>query len=194
MPKKSVCAAAFLASLGIVGVLGAAQAGASPLPSSALPAGASATRTHTVQPGDSLSTLAQRYGTTVTALAATNGISNINVIDVGQVLTIPTGGATASPVRPVVSSQRSAHSGTSYGSPSGVWGCIASHESGGNPATDTGNGYYGMYQFTLGSWAAAGGHGNPAAASASEQTAVAQRLQARSGWGNWPVTSRECGA
>ncbi len=85
---------------------------------------------------------------------------------------------------------------TSYSSytPSGVWSCIANLESGSNPATDTGNGYYGMYQFTLGTWQAAGGVGNPSSASAAEQTAVAQRVQQQQGWGAWPVTSAACGA
>jgi Transglycosylase-like domain len=49
-------------------------------------------------------------------------------------------------------------------------------------------------QFTLGSWQTAGGVGNPADASAAEQTAVAQRVQAQQGWGAWPATSQECGA
>jgi hypothetical protein len=85
---------------------------------------------------------------------------------------------------------------TSYSAPAtgGVWACIAQHESGGNPATDTGNGYYGMYQFTMSSWQAGGGTGDPADASAEEQTAVARRVQAEQGWNAWPVTAAECGA
>jgi LysM repeat protein len=78
---------------------------------------------------------------------------------------------------------------------SGVWGCIAQHESGGNPATNTGNGYYGMYQDTIGSWQAAGGPpGLPSDYSAAVQTQVNQRIQAQQGWGAWPVTSGMCGA
>ena len=42
---------------------------------------------------------------------------------------------------------------------------IAACESGGNPATNTGNGFYGKYQFTQTTWASVGGSGNPAAAS-----------------------------
>ena len=62
--------------------------------------------TYTVQSGDSLSAIAARYGTTVEALAAANGISDPNLIEVGQVLTIPTGQTTApdtttQPVTPV---------------------------------------------------------------------------------------------
>jgi len=42
--------------------------------------------TYTVKSGDTLSGIAAKYGTTVAALAAANGISNPNLIKVGQVL------------------------------------------------------------------------------------------------------------
>jgi LysM repeat protein/GH25 family lysozyme M1 (1,4-beta-N-acetylmuramidase) len=42
--------------------------------------------TYTVQYGDSLSKIASRYGTTVSALASINGIKNVNFIRTGQVL------------------------------------------------------------------------------------------------------------
>ncbi|MBN1920102.1 MAG: LysM peptidoglycan-binding domain-containing protein [Anaerolineae bacterium] len=42
--------------------------------------------TYTVRPGDSLSSIAARFGTTVAALAAQNGITNPELIYVGQVL------------------------------------------------------------------------------------------------------------
>ena len=74
-----------------------------------------------------------------------------------------------------------------------VWAALAQCEAGGNPATNTGNGYYGMYQFSLGTWQALGGTGLPSQASAAEQTAMAQKLQARSGWGQWPACARKLG-
>jgi hypothetical protein len=64
---------------------------------------------------------------------------------------------------------------------------IAACESGGNPATDTGNGFYGKYQFTLETWQAVGGTGNPAAASEAEQDRRAAILYARQGASPWPV-------
>lgn len=46
--------------------------------------------TYTVKKGDTLSTIAKRFGSTVEALVASNGIKNKNVIHVGQVIQIPT--------------------------------------------------------------------------------------------------------
>lgn len=45
--------------------------------------------TYTVKKGDTLYGIAKKYGTTVEALVSTNGITNKNLIRVGQVLTIP---------------------------------------------------------------------------------------------------------
>jgi hypothetical protein len=67
---------------------------------------------------------------------------------------------------------------------------IAACESGGNPATNTGNGFYGKYQFTLSTWASVGGTGNPAAASEAEQNKRAAILYAREGASPWPVCGR----
>lgn len=76
----------------------------------------------------------------------------------------------------------------------GVWGALAQCESGGNPAAVSSNGlYYGLYQFSLGTWAAVGGSGLPSQASPAEQTQRAQILQARSGWGQWPACARKLG-
>ena len=48
------------------------------------------TITYTVKKGDTLSGIAQKYGTTVKAIAAENKISNVNMIKVGQKLKITT--------------------------------------------------------------------------------------------------------
>lgn len=47
---------------------------------------------YVVAPGDFLASIARRFNTTVTAIAQANGITNINIIYVGQRLNIPTGG------------------------------------------------------------------------------------------------------
>lgn len=44
--------------------------------------------TYTVKKGDTLSAIAQRYGTTVAEIATKNGIKNVNLIYAGQVLKI----------------------------------------------------------------------------------------------------------
>jgi len=75
-----------------------------------------------------------------------------------------------------------------------VWGQLAQCESGGNPSIVSSNGlYYGLYQFSLGTWQAMGGSGLPSDASVEEQTQRAQALQARSGWGQWPACARKLG-
>jgi uncharacterized protein YabE (DUF348 family) len=76
---------------------------------------------------------------------------------------------------------------------SGVWAQLAQCESGGNPSTNTGNGYYGLYQFSLSTWQAVGGSGLPSEASAAEQTKRAQILQQRAGWGQWPHCAAKLG-
>ncbi len=75
-----------------------------------------------------------------------------------------------------------------------VWGALAQCESGGNPGAVSSNGlYYGLYQFSLGTWAAMGGSGLPSNASPAEQLQRAQALQARSGWGQWPACAASLG-
>jgi LysM repeat protein len=99
----------------------------------------------------------------------------------------------AAPVRRTVAAA-AAPAVVSGGGLGGVWACIRQHESGGNYATNTGNGYYGAYQFSLSTWRAMGGSGLPSSAPPAVQDALAQKLQARSGFGQWPMTSRMCGA
>src|SRR5258708_40354339 len=48
--------------------------------------------TYTVQQGDNLFRISLRFGVTVAALQQANGITNANLIYVGQVLQIPAGG------------------------------------------------------------------------------------------------------
>jgi uncharacterized protein YabE (DUF348 family) len=78
-----------------------------------------------------------------------------------------------------------------YAGGSSVWDRIAQCESGGNWAANTGNGYYGGLQFSLGTWRAYGGSGRPDQHSRADQIAVAERVRAaEGGYGAWPV----CGA
>jgi Transglycosylase-like domain len=63
---------------------------------------------------------------------------------------------------------------------------IRACESGGDYSINTGNGYYGAYQFSLGTWQSVGGSGNPASASPSEQDVRAQMMLDQGRRGEWP--------
>ena len=79
-----------------------------------------------------------------------------------------------------------------YASGSGAWDRIAQCESGGNWAANTGNGYYGGLQFSLGTWQAYGGSGRPDQNSREQQIAVAERVrQAEGGYGAWPHCGKQ---
>jgi resuscitation-promoting factor RpfA len=67
------------------------------------------------------------------------------------------------------------------------WDAIAQCESGGNWATNTGNGFSGGLQFTPGTWKANGGTGNAANASREEQIRVAENVLQSQGIHAWPV-------
>ncbi|GIK29164.1 MAG: LysM peptidoglycan-binding domain-containing protein [Chloroflexi bacterium] len=58
---------------------------------------ASAQQTYVVQPGDTLAKIAARFQTSVGAIAAANGIANVNTIYYGQSLVIPAPGTESSP-------------------------------------------------------------------------------------------------
>jgi len=74
-----------------------------------------------------------------------------------------------------------------------VWAALRECESGGNYAEDTGNGFYGAYQFAASTWTGLGYSGLPSDAPPAVQDAAAQQLQARSGWGQWPGCSAQLG-
>jgi len=74
-----------------------------------------------------------------------------------------------------------------------VWDRLAQCESGGNWATNTGNGYYGGVQFSAATWRSVGGTGLPHQHSREEQIKRASILQARAGWGQWPHCSAQLG-
>jgi uncharacterized protein YabE (DUF348 family) len=95
----------------------------------------------------------------------------------------------SSPASSGSSSSGSSSSGSSGGG-SG-WAAVAKCESGGNPGAVSSTGKYrGLYQFSTQTWRSVGGAGDPAAASAAEQTRRAQMLYERSGAGQWPHCGR----
>ena len=60
-----------------------------PVPTAAPPPPPPPQQTYTVQQGDTLAAIAQRFGTTTSAIQQANGIEDPNQIFIGQVLVIP---------------------------------------------------------------------------------------------------------
>ena len=77
-----------------------------------------------------------------------------------------------------------------------VWDDLAGCESGGNWGINTGNGYYGGLQFSLGTWEGSGGAefaAYPHDATRDEQIIVAERLRAARGYAPWPACRAKLG-
>lgn len=66
-------------------------------------------------------------------------------------------------------------------------------ESGDNYQDNTGNGYYGAYQFAMSTWENLGYSGLPSDAPPAQQDQGAIRLQQADGWGAWPACSAMLG-
>jgi hypothetical protein len=75
----------------------------------------------------------------------------------------------------------------------GVWLALRICESGDNYQENTGNGFYGAYQFALSTWWGLGYSGRPDQAPYWRQDEAALRLQAEDGWSPWPACSAALG-
>jgi LysM repeat protein len=172
----------------------------------AAPGVAVAAERYKVQAGDTLATIAEDFGykgedAWRRLYNANEKVDNPDLIVPGQKLTIPERGERvksrplpeATQAATTTSSSAVSTADTSSAPSGGVWYELANCESGGNWATNTGNGYYGGLQFSLSSWQAVGGSGYPHEASAATQIAMAQRLQASQGWGAWPGCAAQLG-
>lgn len=80
-----------------------------------------------------------------------------------------------------------------YAPASGVWAELRACESGGNYTEDSGNGFYGAYQFLPSTWWALGFSGMPNEAPPAVQDRAAEELLQRQGWGAWPACSAKLG-
>lgn len=162
----------------------------------------------TVQPGDYLTKIADENQTTSLRLFYANtDIANPDLIYPNQQLRVPTADENLTPRDVPVNQQiatptaedtaQAAAPRAAVAAPAiaggSVWDNLAACESGGNWAINTGNGFYGGLQFTIGSWQAVGGSGLPSQASREEQIMRGQMLQARGGWGNWPACAAKLG-
>lgn len=127
-------------------------------------------------------------------VVAANNITDRDLIFVGQQLTIPgrPGVYTVAPGDTLTTITASPVETAAAFTPRPVrhsvnWDAVASCESGGNWAINTGNGFYGGLQFTIGTWRANGGTGSPQNASREEQIRVAENTLHTQGIGAWPV-------
>ncbi|GGM08578.1 transglycosylase family protein [Nakamurella endophytica] len=76
--------------------------------------------------------------------------------------------------------------GTALADPSAdAWASVRKCESSGNYGINTGNGYYGAYQFDVATWRSVGGTGLPSDASPAEQDYRALYLYRLRGWSPW---------
>ena len=75
----------------------------------------------------------------------------------------------------------------------GVWLQLRLCESGDNYQANTGNGFYGAYQFSWSTWSGLGFPGRPDLEPYWMQDEAAQRLQAAQGWSPWPACSAALG-
>lgn len=172
----------------------------------------------TVNPGDNLTAISETHGSTVERVYSANtDIENPDLIYPDQQLRIPTAdeqltmralpatsataqtqaaAAAAVAPPPAVTYQSAPQTAAAPAAPvasGSVWDQLAICESGGNWSINTGNGYYGGLQFSLGTWQAVGGSGLPSNASREEQIARAETVLARQGWGAWPACSAKLG-
>lgn len=66
-------------------------------------------------------------------------------------------------------------------------------EAGGIYNRNSGNGYYGAYQYDIGTWAGYGGYARADLAPPAVQDAKAHETQASRGWNPWPACARKLG-
>lgn len=161
------------------------------------------TKTYIVVIGDSLTKIAEAYklDSWLPLWNANTKLTDPNVINPGDELIIPDGPTTdrplpAQPTPAVAPVQTSAVRASSRpaavvnrAAPTGdVFARIRMRESGGNYATNTGNGYYGAYQFDVGTWGGYGGYKYASDAPPAVQDAKAAETYARRGCNPWPNT------
>lgn len=74
-----------------------------------------------------------------------------------------------------------------------VWAKLRYCEAGGDYTRNSGNGYYGAYQFNIGSWGGFDGYFRPDLAPPAVQDAKAEVTQSARGWYPWPACSYKLG-
>lgn len=167
-----------------------------------------APKTYAVASGDNLSDIAAAQGLDSwrPLWNANTVITDPNLIYPGEELTIPTGPTTDRPVpaeqaataaaldqssartTTVIQHAAATHAVNYADGVGGILARIRQRESGGNYAANTGNGYYGAYQYDLGTWGNYDGYARPDLAPPAVQDAKAQATYAARGCSPWPNT------
>ena len=171
------------------------------------PTQAPALKEHIVASGDSLSSIAdtEKLESWRPLWNANPDIQNPDLVFEGQKLVVPTTPVADRPLpeaavaaQPVATTtyqtparQQAPRMAENHSQGAAGWAAgVRQREAGGNYATNTGNGYYGAYQFNLGTWRGVGGTGLPSDASPAEQDMRAQMLYNQRGCSPWPNTCR----
>ena len=134
-----------------------------------------------------------------TVLATTSVFATTSVLATSTDPTTTTVPAltTAPPVTSASSTPSSSFSPATAAPPpppaGGVWLELRTCESGNDYQANSGNGYYGAYQFSSATWTGLGYSGRPDQEPYWLQDEAAQRLEAVDGWGQWPACSAALG-
>ncbi len=119
---------------------------------------------------------------------ATTPVSAVPVAAPATTVPAPTPAPVPAPATPAPTAP-----GGPLGPSAAIWAELRQCESGDNYAINTGNGYYGAYQFSASTWAGLGYPGLPNQAPPAVQDQAAERLEAMRGWEPWPGCSAKLG-
>ncbi len=143
---------------------------------------------------------AARVGGAVTALPAPAlGGAALGALGAASAVLAPPALAAGDHGGPAASPRRDAAivavpAGARFAPPTaGELAALRACEAGGNYGIATGNGFYGAYQFDLGTWRGLGLGGYPHQGSPALQDAAASALEQARGWGPWPACSQHLG-
>lgn len=107
----------------------------------------------------------------------------------GPARTVAVAGATAA----ITAGMLAGFTGPALGATPSQFAALRMCESSDNYAANTGNGFYGAYQFNLQTWDGLGYTGLPSQAPPAVQDQAAEQLQAARGWEPWPACSAMLG-
>ena len=145
----------------------------------------------TTRPATARPTSTVLVTTTFAPAATTVPATTVPATTVPATTTEPPAATTA----PVAATSAAASAGAGGHPPpaGGVWLQLRLCESGDNYQANTGNGFYGAYQFSWSTWSGLGFPGRPDLEPYWMQDEAAQRLQAAQGWSPWPACSAALG-